>query len=123
MRGLFSALVLISSLAGGTAMAQPYTPNEAGVTMGHWHLNSADPVANKKLFVAMGGVDTSNDRFQAVTFPGVLINMNLGGGGPPATGGTSASSSRTFRNPSPSGRPPACRCCRATTAAPTRPMW
>ena len=88
MRRLFSALFLVSSLAGGTALAQPYTPNEAGVTMGHWHLNSRDPVANKKIFVGMGGVDTSNDRFQAVTFPGVLINMNLGGGGPPATGGT-----------------------------------
>jgi catechol 2,3-dioxygenase-like lactoylglutathione lyase family enzyme len=88
MRGLFTALFLVSSLAGGTAMAQPYQPNEAGVTMGHWHLNSSDPVANKKLFVAMGGVDSSNDRFQAVTFPGVLINMNLGGGGPPATGGS-----------------------------------
>src|SRR5262245_24226272 len=88
MRRLFSALFLVSSLAGGTALAQPYTPNEAGVTMGHWHLNSRDPVANKKIFVGMGGVDTSNDRFQSVTFPGVLINLNLAGGGSPATGGT-----------------------------------
>ncbi len=57
MRGLFSALFLVSSLAGGTALAQPYTPNEAGVTMGHWHLNSRDVAANKKIFVGMGGVD------------------------------------------------------------------
>src|ERR1700722_9796298 len=65
-------------------VAQPYTPNEAGVTMGHWHLNSRDVAANKKIFVGMGGVDTSDDRFQAVTFPGVLINLNLGGGGQPS---------------------------------------
>ena len=53
-----SALCLVSSLAAGTAFAQPYAPNEAGVTMGHWHLNSKDVAANKKIFLAMGGVDT-----------------------------------------------------------------
>jgi len=26
-----------------------------GVTMGHWHLNSVDVEANKKIFAAMGG--------------------------------------------------------------------
>ena len=59
MKQLISALCLVSSLAAGTALAQPYTPNEAGVTMGHWHLNSRDVAANKKIFVGMGGVDTS----------------------------------------------------------------
>jgi catechol 2,3-dioxygenase-like lactoylglutathione lyase family enzyme len=88
MRGLFSALFLVSSLAGGTALAQPYTPNEAGVTMGHWHLNSRDVAANKKIFVGMGGVDTSDDRLQRVTFPGVVVNLNVAAGSPPATGGT-----------------------------------
>src|SRR5580704_15204536 len=83
-----SALCLVSSLAGGTALAQPYTPNEAGVTMGHWHLNSRDVAANKKIFVGMGGVDTSDDRLQRVTFPGVVVNLNVAAGSPPATGGT-----------------------------------
>ena len=64
MRGLFTALFLVSSLAGGTALAQPYTPNEAGVTMGHWHLNSVDPVANKKIFVV--GFDATDDALAAV---------------------------------------------------------
>jgi hypothetical protein len=42
MKRLISALWLVSNLAIGTAWAQPYAPNDMGVTMGHWHLNSAD---------------------------------------------------------------------------------
>ena len=42
MKGLISALWLASNLAAGAAWAQPYAPNELGVTMGHWHLNSRD---------------------------------------------------------------------------------
>src|SRR5437588_12426007 len=35
---LFAAL-LLAPLAAGTAAAQPFPFNEAGVTNGHWHLN------------------------------------------------------------------------------------
>ncbi len=52
MKKLISALWLASSLTAGAAWAQPYAPNEAGVTMGHWHLNSRDVEANKKSFLA-----------------------------------------------------------------------
>jgi hypothetical protein len=83
-----SALCLVSSLAAGTAFAQPYAPNEAGVTMGHWHLNSKDVAANKKIFLAMGGVDSSNDRIQSVRFPGVVVNLNAPGATAPPTDGT-----------------------------------
>ena len=55
MKRLISALWLVSSLAAGTAWAQPYAPNDAGVTMGHWHVNSRNIEANKKIFVGMGG--------------------------------------------------------------------
>lgn len=88
MKTLISALWLVSSLAVGSAWAQPYTPNEAGVTMGHWHLNSRDVEANKKIFVAMGGVPTSDGERQRVTFPGVVVMLNLASAAPPATGGT-----------------------------------
>src|SRR5438552_4140810 len=54
-RSMF-ALALASTLAAGTAWAQPYTPNERGVTMGHWHLNSANVEANKKIFGAKPGL-------------------------------------------------------------------
>ena len=55
MTRLLSALWLVSNLAAGAAWAQPYAPNDTGVTMGHWHLNSVDVEANKKIFVGMGG--------------------------------------------------------------------
>ena len=52
MKRLISALWLLSSLTAGTAWAQPYAPNEMGVTMGHWHLNSRDVAVNKKSSLA-----------------------------------------------------------------------
>jgi catechol 2,3-dioxygenase-like lactoylglutathione lyase family enzyme len=89
MKRLISALWLISSLTVGAAWAQPYAPNEAGVTMGHWHLNSRDVEANKKILLAMGGTDGGPGRLQRVIFPGVVVNLNLGAAdAPPATGGT-----------------------------------
>jgi catechol 2,3-dioxygenase-like lactoylglutathione lyase family enzyme len=89
MKRLISALWLVSSLTAGSAFAQPYAPNEAGITMGHWHLNSRDVQANKKIFVAMGGVATSDGPRERVTFPGVVVNLNLGAPNPPPpTGGT-----------------------------------
>src|SRR5262249_28681040 len=51
----FAALTLASTLAAGTAAAQPAPFNEVGVTMGHWHIISKDVEANKKIFAAMGG--------------------------------------------------------------------
>jgi len=55
MRTAIAGLFVASTLAAGTANAQ-YAPfNEAGVTMGHWHLASKDAEANKKIFVGMGG--------------------------------------------------------------------
>lgn len=83
-----SALCLVSSLAAGTAFAQQYAPNEAGVTMGHWHLNSRDIAANKKIFLAMGGTEGAPGPLQRVIFPGVMVILNLAAGAPPATAGT-----------------------------------
>jgi catechol 2,3-dioxygenase-like lactoylglutathione lyase family enzyme len=88
MKRLITALWLASSLTAGTALAQPYAPNEAGVTMGHWHLNSRDLEANKKIFVGMGGTLNSSGPLQRVTFPGVVVILNQAAGTPPPTGGT-----------------------------------
>jgi catechol 2,3-dioxygenase-like lactoylglutathione lyase family enzyme len=89
MKALISALLFVTAVATGTACAQPFQPNEAGVTMGHWHLNSKDVEGNKKILVAMGGIpNKADERFQRVTFPGVVVNVNLGEERPPATGGT-----------------------------------
>jgi len=88
MTRLIAALWLMLSLTAGTAWAQAFPPNEAGVTMGHWHLNSRDVEANKKIFVAMGGTAIKNGNFEIVKFPGVVVFLNQGPGTPPATGGT-----------------------------------
>jgi len=67
---------------------QPFTPNEAGVTMGHWHLNSKDIEVNRKIFVGMGGTSPTAPGIQRVIFPGVVVNLNPGTPGAPPTGGT-----------------------------------
>jgi catechol 2,3-dioxygenase-like lactoylglutathione lyase family enzyme len=91
LKGLISALWLASLAATGAAWAQPYAPNEAGVTMGHWHLNSRDIEVNKRIFMAMGGVDGGGGPLQRVIFPGVMVILNLGAAAPPATAGTDGS--------------------------------
>src|SRR5712691_11972300 len=84
----FVSVLLLGSLATGTAFAQAYRPNEAGVTMGHWHLNSQQVEANKKLFVALGGTAIKPGDFEIVRFPGVAVFLHQGPGTPPPTGGT-----------------------------------
>jgi len=69
--------LLASTFAAGTANAQ-YAPfNDAGVTMGHWHLASKDAEANKKIFLGMGGQPVAGNA-QSVLFPGMRINLTLG---------------------------------------------
>jgi len=84
MRALIGAVWFASTLATGTAVAQPFPFNEQGVTMGHWHIASRDVQANKNLFIAMGGTPVPNA--EAVMFPGVRINLALGN--MPGTGGS-----------------------------------
>jgi catechol 2,3-dioxygenase-like lactoylglutathione lyase family enzyme len=86
MRTLIAGLWLASTLAAGTAVAQPAPFNEVGVTMGHWHLASRDVQANKKIFVGMGGMPITAGAAESVRFPGVLINLGLGN--MPGSGGT-----------------------------------
>ena len=88
MKKLIAALWVTSILPAGTAWAQAFPPNDAGVTMGHWHLNSRDVEANKKIFVAMGGTAIKAGNFEVVRFPGVLVYLHLAQSGPPPSGGT-----------------------------------
>src|SRR5262245_41701201 len=90
MTRLIAALFLFSTVAVGSASAQPFTPNSEGVTMGHWHLNSRDIEAQKKLFVGMGGVAGPPGDLQRVVFPGVVVILNLRMPAP-STGGTDGS--------------------------------
>jgi predicted enzyme related to lactoylglutathione lyase len=74
----FVALLFASTLAAGSATAQPAPFNEAGVTMGHWHIISKDVEANKKVFLGMGGKLFMPGGNPLMMFPGVYINLNLG---------------------------------------------
>ena len=83
--------LLLSSVFGAGVSAQPMPFNDAGVTMGHWHLNSRDVEANKKIFVAMGGVASKPGDFDIVVFPRLTIILHLRPGSPPAEGPTEGS--------------------------------
>ncbi len=75
---MFVVLLCSSALTAATAHAQPAPFNEAGVTMGHWHIASKDVEADKKLFLALGGklfMPGGNPLFM---FPGLYINLVLG---------------------------------------------
>ena len=75
---MFVVVLLSSVLTAGTAAAQPAPFNEAGVTMGHWHIASKDVEANKKLFLAMGGKLFMPGGNPLIMFPGLYINLVLG---------------------------------------------
>ena len=72
------ALSLALTLLAGTASAQLAPINQAGVTMGHWHIASKDVEANKKLFVAMGGKLYMPGGQPLIAFPGLYISLVLG---------------------------------------------
>jgi len=88
---MFIGLLLGSALAAGAAAAQPFPFNAAGVTNGHWHLNSRDVAANEKIFVGMGGKAFVAGGRHRVTFPGVMIILDVAPGSPPPTGPTEGS--------------------------------
>ena len=85
---LIATLCFVFGLAAGTASAQTFPFNEAGVTMGHLHLNSNDVEASKKIFVGMGGAAMKPGDFDIVQFPGVVVNLHLRPGNPPSAGPT-----------------------------------
>jgi len=75
-------------LAACPASAQREPFNAAGVTMGHWHLNSQNVGTNKALFVALGGKAIKPGDFEIVNFPGVSVFLHQRAGTPAPTGGT-----------------------------------
>ena len=81
----------VLAISAGPAAAQRLPFNEAGVTMGHWHMNSQNVEANKKLFVAMGGKALGPGRFEIINFPGVSVFLHQAPLTPPPTGGTAGS--------------------------------
>src|SRR5205823_11765583 len=75
---VLAALFLVSTLTASTATAQLAPYNEAGVTMGHWHLATKDVAAEQKLFLAMGGKLYMPGGQPLIGFPGLYISLVLG---------------------------------------------
>ena len=60
-----------------TAFAQLAAPNDTGVTIGHIHLLSKDPDAQKKIWVeALGAQVTKTGTLEMLKLPGVFIIIN-----------------------------------------------
>ena len=125
MKTMIAGLAFAFTIAATAAGAQPvaYPPNEAGVTMGHWHLNSQQVEANKKLFVALGGTAIKPGDFEIVRFPGVAVFLHQAPGTPPpSTRSWTRSSASPPRSSSSTGTG-STACCTARSAprcSPTR---
>ena len=77
-RHLLVAITLASTLIATTASAQLAPYNDAGATMGHWHIAAKDVEANKKMFLAMGGKLYNPGGQPLIAFPGLYISLILG---------------------------------------------
>lgn len=76
IHGLILSLVLLLPFA--RSWAQVAAPNEAGVSMGHVHLNVRNVEANRKFWAELGGTAARLDGMTVMRFPGVLIFLTPG---------------------------------------------
>ena len=82
---VMAAVALISS--GTAAQAQLSPPNAAGVAMGHLHYHVRDVDANKRFWVALGGVPATIGTTDVIRFPDVFVVLTKG----ESSGGTAGS--------------------------------
>jgi catechol 2,3-dioxygenase-like lactoylglutathione lyase family enzyme len=74
MRHLLLSLFLLLPIA---AFAQLTAPNDAGVSIGHIHLMSKDPDAQKKIWVeVLGAQPSKTGTLEILRLPGVFIIIN-----------------------------------------------
>src|SRR5207302_666227 len=66
--------LLITILAASAASAQLAPPNAQGVSMGHVHLNTADPEIQKKFWIdLLGAKPFQQSTLTGVSAPGVVV--------------------------------------------------
>ena len=73
MKKLVSMLSVVMLWPLAASWSQVLAPNEAGVAMGHVHLNVRDVEANKKFWIELGATATTLNVTTVMKFPGVLI--------------------------------------------------
>jgi len=78
MRGFISTMSLAVLSSAAPLCAQLQTPNEAGVAMCELHLSARaeDLEAQRKFWIALGGMSTKKGPFEIMKFPGVLVFLN-----------------------------------------------
>ena len=80
-RGLGRSLAILGVVAFwpvGAVRAQLAAPNAAGVSMGHLQYHVRDVEANKKFWIAMGGVPIKFGTTEVVKLPEILIFLTQG---------------------------------------------
>lgn len=68
---LGSAMLLL--MGADLSRAQLAPPNEAGVTMGHVHLNVRDVEVSKKFFLHFGGTPITLGKTEGIRYPGAIL--------------------------------------------------
>ena len=78
MKRVVSVLMIAMLCPLAASRAQLRTPNDAGVSMGHWHLTVRDLEASKKFWTSIGGTPIKVDGMEAIKFPGVFVFLTPG---------------------------------------------
>ena len=76
-KGILLTAVILPLFAALAAFAQLAAPNESGISLGHLHLLSKDPEAQKKIWVeAFGAQLTKTGSLELLRLPGIFIIIN-----------------------------------------------
>src|SRR5438874_8058743 len=76
-RQIFLSGLVVLLLTQVAAFAQLAAPNESGISIGHIHLYSKDPDAQKKIWIeALGAQVTKTGTLEMLRLPGVFIIIN-----------------------------------------------
>src|SRR3954451_4424417 len=89
--------LVLFAISAASAFAQLAAPNEAGVAIGHVHLQVTDPDAHKKLWVdLLGGQVTKSGTLELIRFPGVYVLLRKPAPNAPISGGMDGSTVAHF---------------------------
>jgi catechol 2,3-dioxygenase-like lactoylglutathione lyase family enzyme len=76
-KGILLTAVILPLFAALAAFAQLAAPNESGISLGHLHMLSKDPEAQKKIWVeAFGAQLTKTGTLELLRLPGIFIIIN-----------------------------------------------
>ena len=78
MKRLFPVLSLVALWPAAVSWAQLRPPNEAGVTLGHFHTVVSDVAATKRFWISLGAKSVTIDGTEVMKFPGVFIFLTRG---------------------------------------------